>query len=217
FNGEYNRGKILEDLGSTYLSAGMTYKYWPAVGNAHTYIHAAIELMRENPVQIEDIACVRVYVGDFAQRMCQPLTERKAPQTMMDAKFSLPFTVALALVKGSMNISDFSTDALRDQKVLALADKVEPVFDADFNWNLKLPAGKVEVVTNDGRLIERLGTVVPGTPERPMTWEELRQKFRDCAQASAQPLPLESIKKVQNLVAALETCGEITPVLELLS
>jgi len=136
---------------------------------------------------------------------------------MMDAKFSLPFTVALALVKGSMNISDFSTDALRDQQVLALADKVEPVFDADFNWNLKVPAGKVEVVTTDGRRIERLGTKVPGTPERPMTWEELRQKFSDCAQASVQPVPLESISKVQNLVAALETCGEITPVLELLS
>ena len=33
---------------------------------------------------------------------------------MMDAKFSLPFTVALALVKGRMNISDFSTDALNN-------------------------------------------------------------------------------------------------------
>jgi 2-methylcitrate dehydratase PrpD len=217
FNGEYNREKMLENLGSEYLSAGMTYKYWPAVGNAHTYIHAAIELIRENPLKIEDIECVRVYVGDFAERMSQPLKERKAPQTMMDAKFSLPFTVALALVKGSMNISDFSTDALKDQQVLALADKVEPVFDADFNWDLKLPAGKVEVIMRDGRCIERLGTEVPGTPERPMTWEELLQKFSDCAQASIQPAPLESINKVQNLLTALETCGEITPVLELLS
>ena len=215
FNGEYNRGKMLENLGTEYLCAGMTYKYWPAVGNAHTYIHAAIELVRENPLKVEEIEAVRVYVGDFAQRMSQPLKERKAPETMMDAKFSLPFTVALALVKGGMNIADFSTAALTDPEVLGLAEKVEPVFDPTFNWDLRLPAGKVEVVMRDGRRIERLGTDVPGTPERPMTWDELLQKFSDCAQASIEPVPLESIKKVQDLVRALETCAEITQVLEL--
>ncbi|MFJ5698656.1 MmgE/PrpD family protein [Arthrobacter sp. NPDC093139] len=215
FNGEYNREKMLENLGSEYLSAGMTYKYWPAVGNAHTYIHAAIEMLRENPIKVEDIESVRVYVGNFAQRMTQPLKERKAPDTMMDAKFSLPFTVALALVKGRMNISDFSTDTLKDQQILALADKVEPVFDSAFNWDLKLPDGKVEVVMRDGRRIERLGSEVPGTPERPMTWEELLQKFSDCAQSSNNPIPLENIKRAKDLIKSLETCKEIIQILEL--
>ncbi len=215
FNGEYNREKMLENLGSEYLCSGMTYKYWPAVGNAHTYIHAAIELIRENPLQVEDIETIRVYVGNFAERMTQPEKARKAPQTMMDAKFSLPFTVALALVKGRMNIADFSTDALKDQQILALADKVEPVFDPAFNWDLKLPDGKVEVVMRDGRRIERLGSDVPGTPERPMTWDELMQKFSDCARASIQPVPFESITKAQGLIKSIETCREITQVLEL--
>lgn len=215
FNGEYNREKILENLGSEFLSEAMTYKYWPAVGNAHTYIHAAIELIRENQVNVQDIESVRVYVGDFAQRMSAPLTARRAPQTMMDAKFSLPFTVALALVKGSMTITDFSADALQDKQVLALADKVEPVVDPALNWDLKLPAGKVELVLHDGRLIERLGTEVPGTPERPMTWDELLQKFSDCAQVSINPVTAQSISKVQHLLSTLETCSEVTQVLEL--
>ncbi|MFC9336297.1 MmgE/PrpD family protein [Arthrobacter sp. NPDC057009] len=215
FNGDYDREKILENLGTDYLCAGMTYKYWPAVGNAHTYVHAAIELIRENPVKAEDIAAIRVYVGDFAERMSKPLPERRAPRTMMDAKFSLPFTVALALVKGSMTISDFSTKALQDKRVLALAEKVEPIVDSAYNWNLKLPAGKVEVVLNDGRRIERLGTDVPGTPERPMSWDELLQKFSECAQASIQPVPFESIHKAQKLFTTLEACGEITQILEL--
>lgn len=215
FNGEYNREKILENLGSDFLSSGMTYKYWPAVGNAHTYIHAALELVRENPIKIADIEIVRVYVGDFAERMSQPLNKRKTPETLMDARFSLPFVVALALVKGRMSISDFSTEALQDQQILALADRIEPIADPAYNWHLKLPAGKIEVITHDGHVIERLGTDVPGTPERPMTWEELLQKFNDCAEASIQPVPLESIKKVQDLVMTLETCNEITQVLEL--
>lgn len=215
FNGEYNRDKMLANLGSEYLCAGMTYKYWPAVGNAHTYIHAAIELVRENSIEVEDIETVRVYVGDFAKRMTAPLDQRKKPQTMMDAKFSLPFTVALALVKGKISISDFSTDALKDVQVLALADKVEPVIDAAFNWNLKLPDGKVELIMRDGHRIERLGSQVPGTPERPMTWEELRQKFSECADASIQPVPFENVKRVQDLIQDIETCDDVIEVLAL--
>lgn len=216
FHGEYNRAKILENLGSEYLCAGMTYKYWPAVGNAHTYIHAAIELMKENKIRVEDIAAVRVYVGTFAERMCQPLAARKAPATMMDAKFSLPFTVAVALIAGKMDISDFATSALQDKHVLALADKVEAIFDPAFNWNLKLPAGKVEVVTRDGQMIERFGSDVPGTPERPMTWGELKQKFAACAQVSASPIQTDAIKKAQEFITSLEVTKDVTGILALL-
>ncbi|MFN8682371.1 MmgE/PrpD family protein [Paracoccus sp. P2] len=206
FGGEYNREKMLEGLGSDYLCEGMTYKYWPAVGNAHTYIHAAIELMRENPIPVEDISAVRVYVGSFAERMCKPVEARKRPATMMDAKFSLPFTIAVALSAGRMSIGDFAPTALQDPRILALADKVEGVFDPAFNWNLKLPAGKVEVVTTDGRTLSRLGEDVPGTPERPMTWPELETKFADCAGVAASPLDAQRIRRVQALVRGLETC-----------
>ncbi|RAM37388.1 MmgE/PrpD family protein [Arthrobacter globiformis] len=215
FHGDYNREKILENLGETFLSAGMTYKYWPAVGNAHTYIHAAIELAREYEIKPDEIKEVRVYVGDFAERMVKPVEERKKPNTIMDAKFSLPFTVALALIKGKMRISDFSTDSLSDPRVLALADNVEPVFDPNLNWDLKLPAGKVEVTTRDGRRLERDGSAVPGTPERPMTWEELNEKFSDCIQASPAHLAAETITRAQNLIRTLEHCSEVTQLLEL--
>lgn len=217
FGGEYARDKMLDGLGQTFLSAGMTYKYWPAVGNAHTYIHAAIELMRENPIKVEEIAAVRVYVGTFAERMCKPVAARKTPATMMDAKFSLPFTVALALINGKMAITDFATSALSDPGVLALADKVEGVFDPAFNWNLKLPAGKVEVITHDGRSLSRLGEDVPGTPERPMTWEELEQKFTDCALVAVKPLPSDSILAVQSFIRALDKAKDGTGLIQLLN
>ena len=70
--------------GSEFLSGGMLYKYWPAVGNAHTYIHAAIELMKENDVALDQIAEIRVYVGDFQQRMCSPLE--------LSARFPAPWS-----------------------------------------------------------------------------------------------------------------------------
>jgi 2-methylcitrate dehydratase PrpD len=209
FRGKYDREKMVADLGVDFLSARMTYKYWPAVGNAHTYIHAAIELMRENDLRAEDIQSVRAYVGSFAERMCKPVEARKLPATMMDAKFSLPFVLAIALDAGRMNITEFTTEKLSTPRILALADKVESIFDPAFNWNLKLPDGKVEVVTVDGRTYSRLGSEVPGTPERPMTWDELHRKFSDCAKAAHVPLSDGAVAAVQSRVATLEQCDDV--------
>lgn len=217
FGGEYQRDKMLDGLGTEFLCAGMTYKYWPAVGNAHTYIHAAVELMRDNPISVSDIAAVRVYVGSFAERMVKPVEARKVPATMMDAKFSLPFTVAIALSAGRMSIKDFAPAALKDPAILALADKVEGIADPAFNWNLKLPAGKVEVVTHDGRTFSRLGEEVPGTPERPMSWEELGAKFTECASVATRPLGNGVAAEVQIAIRELEKFGDAMSLMELLA
>ncbi|WP_061934715.1 MmgE/PrpD family protein [Aureimonas sp. AU22] len=217
FKGEFDREKMLQGLGREFHSGGMLYKYWPAVGNAHTYIHASIELMRENGLIPDDVEEVLVHVGDFQQRMCSPLDQRQAPGTLVDAKFSLPFLVGLSLAKGSMRISDFSTEALKDPVVLALARKVVPVPDSSYDWTAKLPDGKVVVVTRDGRRLERLGSMVPGSADRPMTWDELFDKFRDCAVAAARPLPEATIADTQKTIRDLETCGSISTLLRLLA
>lgn len=208
FKGEYDRARMLDKLGTEFLSEGMLYKYWPAVGNAHTYIHAAIELMRENAVALDEIAEIRVFVGDFQQRMCEPLALRQAPATLVDAKFSLPFLVALSLAKGRMEVSDFSGEALKDPRVLSLAAKVVPVPDASFNWTARLPDGKIEVVLRDGRRVERLGSDVPGTAARPLTWDQLKAKFQSCAMAASRAFSDDEISAVQNVVCSLEDCSD---------
>ena len=209
FRSEYAREKILSGLGTEYLNAGMIYKYWPAVGNAHTYIHAAIELRKERHIALEDISEVRVYVGDFQQRMCRPLDVRRVPKTLVDAKFSLPFLVALALAKGRMNIQDFSASALADPEVLAIANKIVPIADKAFDWTLKLPDGKIELIMSDGTRIEKLGAAVPGSPERPMTWDQLGQKFSDCARAAAIPVPDREIACIVKTIRNLENVTNV--------
>jgi 2-methylcitrate dehydratase PrpD len=210
FRGEYAREKILDKLGTEFLSGGMIYKYWPAVGNAHTYIHAAIELRKEHRIALEDISEIRVYVGDFQQRMCSPLDVRRIPKTLVDAKFSLPFLVALALAKGQMKIQDFSVSALEDPTVLALSSKVVPVPDKEFDWKLKLPDGKIELIMLDGSRIEKLGANVPGAPELPMTWDQLGQKFTDCARAAVNPVPEGTISRAIQTIQHLENVASVT-------
>ena len=214
FGGKYERAKMVEGLGKEYLGSSMLYKAWPAVGNVHTYIHAAIELMKEHQLKAGDIEQIRVFVGDFHQCMCTPLELRRAPATLVDAKFSLPFCVALAVARGQIRISDFGPAALKDPEVLAIAQKVVPVEDSSLDWKLKIPSGRMEIITRDGRKLERVGDKVPGSPEAPMTWDAIVAKFRDCASVAATPIAPDRIERAQEMARNLESLEDVSLLLK---
>jgi 2-methylcitrate dehydratase PrpD len=214
FGGKYDRDKMLEGLGKEYLGSSMLYKAWPAVGNVHTYIHATIELMREHGLKACDIEQIKVFVGDFHQRMCYPLELRREPATLVDAKFSLPFCVALAAVCGGIRIADFSAFALKDPEVLAVARKVVPVDDSSLDWKMKIPDGRMEITTRDGRRFERVGDKVPGSPEAPLSWDAIVAKFRDCASVAARPIAPDKIEQAQEMARNLESLDDATMLLK---
>jgi 2-methylcitrate dehydratase PrpD len=213
FGGKYERERMLDGLGKEYLGASMLYKAWPAVGNVHTYIHATIELMQEHDLTASDIEQVNVFVGDFHQRMCYPLELRRAPATLVDAKFSLPFCVAMAAVRGQIRIADFSASALQDPTVLAIARKVVPVEDSNLDWKVNIPNGRMEIVTRDGRRLERVGDRVPGSPEAPLSWDAIVAKFRDCASVSASPIAPDKIEQAQEMGRNLELLDDVSMLL----
>lgn len=214
FAGKYERERMVEGLGKEYLGASMLYKAWPAVGNVHTYIHATIELMKEHGLKASDIEQIKVFVGDFHQRMCYPLELRRAPATLVDAKFSLPFCVALAAARGQIRISDFSAAALHDREVLGIAQKVVPVEDSSLDWKVKIPDGRMEITTRDGRCFGRVGYNVPGSPEAPMLWDAIATKFRDCASVAAVPVSVDRITEAVELARSLEALEDATVLLK---
>lgn len=208
FAGNYKRAEMLAGLGSDYLGAGMLYKPWPAVGISHTYIHAVLELMNEHRLQPAQVDRIEVFVGDFQKAMSYPLDRRRAPATAVDAKFSLPFVVALAATKGGVAVGDFSVDGLKDPQVLAMAQRVMPVEDREADWKDKSPVARVRIVAQDGRSFERRGERVPGSPDAPMTWDELAVKFRGCALSAATPLSEDRIGAAVRLAREFETLGD---------
>jgi 2-methylcitrate dehydratase PrpD len=151
FGNRYDRDKIMDGLGTNYTGGLTLYKRWPAVGTAHSHIHATIGLVLDHDLSVDEIDTIRIYVGDYHQLMCDPLDQRRAPSTLVDAKFSLPYLVAVAAVGRGMSLNDFTDKALRDPKVLEVARKVIPVEDRGLDWKLELPPGRVEIITRDGR------------------------------------------------------------------
>jgi 2-methylcitrate dehydratase PrpD len=217
FQRKYDRGAILDGLGTNYTGDQTLFKRWPTVGTAHSHIHATIEIVKRHDLRLDDIAAIRVHVGDYHQLMCYPLESRRAPATLVDAKFSLPYLVAVAAAHRDVRLADFTEQALRDPKILAAAHKVEPIVDATLDWKLALPPGRVEIVTRDGRVLDGVGTDVPGSVTARMSWDDVTTKFNDCASATIIPLPSATLNKVAGMARSLESLDDATQLLRLVS
>jgi len=216
FGGRYNRDAILADLGHDYQGSTTLYKLWPSVGTSHSHIKATIDIVSAHDLAVEDINEIRVHVGDYHDLMCRPLTSRRAPATLVDAKFSLPFLVAVAAVRRGVRVADFSVEGLRDPRVLLAARKVVPVADPALDWKLELPPGRVEVILHDGRRFSQVGHPVPGSPEAPLTWGDLMRKFSDCAAAAVSPPTERRIERAACMAHHLEELDDVTELLRLL-
>ncbi len=215
--GKYDRDAMVKDLGQMYSGGEILYKPWPSCGLSHGYIHSTMTLMKEHKLTPADIKQVRVIAGDFGMELCTPIETRRAPQTSADAKFSIPFCVAVAVTHGWPKVEHFFGNGLHDPAVLATAQKVVAVADTAFDWNGTIPKGRLEIDTQDGRTFSMIGEDVPGDAEFPMSWDYLYDKFRDTAKLAAVPPSMDKIRKVQEMVRHLEALDDATEVLRVLA
>jgi 2-methylcitrate dehydratase PrpD len=216
FGGRYDREEMLRDLRNDYRGSSTLYKMWPCVGTSHSHIHATIGLMTENDLSVGDIGEIRVHVGDYHLLMCRPLETRRAPRTLVDARFSLPFLVAVAAVRREISIGDISPAGRCAREVLAVAQRVIPVEDSTYDWQLDLPPGRVEIIMRDGRTLSAVGSGVPGSLEAPMTWDQLGRKFRECAAVAAHAPSPDRVDAAVDMVRNLETLEDISDVVRVL-
>ena len=217
FGGRFNREGILRNIGSEFLGSGTLYKRWPCVGTAHSHMKAAIDIVVENDLALDEIAAIRLHVGDYHSLMCEPLEERRAPATLADAKFSLPFLVSVAIVRRGMRVTDFSEAGLRDADILDIGRKMSLVSDAGLDWKLELPLGRVEIRARDGRHWVQDGQNVPGNADNPMSWADIADKFGECASVALNPVSKAAVAKAEYLAKNLETLSDATEIIRCLS
>lgn len=215
--GKYDRAGMMADLGKSWCAGEILFKPWPSCGVSHGFIHSVMTLMKEHRLGIDDIKEMRVNAGDFGIELCTPIDERRAPKTSADAKFSIPFCVAVAATHGWPKVEHFFGSGLTDAAVLAAAQKVVPVPDASFDWNGTLPKGRLDIDTVDGRTFSMIGEAVPGDAECPMSWDYLYDKFESTAKLAAVPPSLEQLRVAQEMMRHLETQDDAAAFMRLLA
>lgn len=218
FGGEYDRAAMTADLGVRYEGATILFKLWPSCGISHGYIDAVLKLLG-GPGRGDEIERIEVIGGDFAKQLSEPIEQRRRPPSGVDAKFSIPYTVALAVVRGTVGVGDFDETRRADPDVGAVADKIVFVEDEAFSWSSELPPAAVRVTLKTGEVLEGSTThaETPGSTEHPLGWDALIEKFRDCALHAQNEVSAERLQYVIDAVGALDEVDDVTRVAEALA
>jgi len=217
FAGGYEEPRLdalLASLGRTWELAELTLKPYPCGSIAQPYMDCALLLRQQHRIEPEQIAGIRCRTAAGpVPRLWEPLASKHEPANGYAAKFSLPYLVALMLVKERATLAEFTDEAARDRRVLAVAGKVGYEVDATIDYPRQF-IGHVAIRLRDGRLLEERQDHPRGGPDFPLTREEVEAKFLGNA---ALAVPAEQSARVVKLVGDLAAQEHITTLMDSLT
>ena len=216
FDCYYHGGKLdlapFDDLGRVFAleKYAVRFKPYPCGGLTHTSIYATIRLQSEHQITPQLVDHVDVEVpADTAT----PLVYR-IPKTGLEGKFSMPYLIARALIDGKIMLETFTDEAVRNQDVLQLLEKVEMKVDPNLQSGSDgSRPGTVKIRLKNGQTYTQHEKFPKGSPQVPMSTDELQEKFRACARGV---ISETSANRVLAQVARLEALESIRPLTELL-
>jgi 2-methylcitrate dehydratase PrpD len=206
-DGQWDLSALTEGLGSRWHLLDMALKPYPCCHMTHAFIDCVAALRTGADWATDDIEQVDCFIHPReVPVVCEPRATKQAPQSDYDAKFSLPYAVASALVRGHVEVSDFTDAAIRAPAVRELAQRVVYHEDADSDYPRYFP-GWLRIRLRDGRILEHREPINRGSLARPLTADEVRDKFR----RNAQPvIGADAAATVVALTSALEAQRDLS-------
>lgn len=202
---------ICRSLGEIYTIGDTYNKMYPCCRHAQPGIEGVLNLAEMYHIQPEDVAYIRIGTHQVAYELTG---EIKTPKNAGEAKFSLAYGAAVALRAHCFGVAHLTPDAYTDPQTLALARKVTCVLDPEVQAAFPRRRGaRVEITLKDGRVYQTVLYDLKGSPNNPVGWPELEAKFISNASAL---LPQDCITRLLQILAALEGCPTIDPLMELL-
>lgn len=186
-DGAYDPAAILDGLGEHFWIEQLSFKKWPACRGTHPFIEAVQALRATHGIAPDDVASILATGSDVQVMLAEPIERKRAPSVAIDAKFSIPFTIAAAMIDREVTLDSFDAASLADPGKLALAAKVG--FERQADWGRdRAASGTVRIATTDGRVLEAEVDMAVGHFSRPIDDAALEAKFLACAARAHQPL-----------------------------
>jgi 2-methylcitrate dehydratase PrpD len=202
------------DLGTRWeiLETGITVKLYPCCAATHPPLDALLELARREAIAPEQVDTIDVEVDSMTPRLL--IYDR--PTTGLEAKFSMPFCAAAAIIHGRPDIDTFNIERIQDPAVQALMPRVTLRANPAYDGAAPLSQARVTVRLRDGRTVSQSSDGARGYPGR-LTDEELAVKFDGCARRSmSQPaieqawtalMHLDEVHDVRKLTELFQSDG----------
>jgi 2-methylcitrate dehydratase PrpD len=200
--------RLTEGLGKRFEAEQIVLKPYSCCGSLHSTIDATRTLARKHSLKPEQVEKILVHNSQVVKLQCGFEYQPLGP---LQAQMSLQYCTAISLLEGQVLVDQFREDRLSAPAVLDLARRVEFVRDPEIDalYPEKF-ASKVEIVLKDGRRLWERVDFPKGSPENPMTPEEVAQKFKSLAAAVKDE---SAISKILENQGRLEDLPELSPLI----
>jgi 2-methylcitrate dehydratase PrpD len=210
--GHYDAERMADGLGKPFYieSPGIGLKKYPSCYHTHRALDGVFQLLNEHGLSDQDIAEVDVGTSERAMRVLA----FSQPTTPYQAKYSMPYCIAAAVVDKQVTLETFTDHKFEDRHIAEARKKVHLSFPdvpiwpglADVGPDSEFIGNPVTIRTTDGQSYSARVDIPRGDPALPLTDDELLSKYRDCARSQ---LRVKDIERSVELVLGLQKVTDI--------
>ncbi len=183
---------------------GIAIKQYPCCGSTHPAIDCMLQLVHQHNLTPDNVAKIESWT--HPRRLEH--TNRPDPQSSLDAKFSVQYTLARALQDRTVKIEQFEGDTWKDPATRALLPKIHAMtytttqFPADNHFG-----AEVKVTLTDGRTVSaKTDQALGRSVDKPLPAERLKEKFDHCA---ARALPSDAVARLYAAIQDFENAKDV--------
>jgi 2-methylcitrate dehydratase len=155
-----------------------SYKAFPTEALTHQPISAALQVCKEHNLAAEDITEILVETTVRGADILSDPSKYK-PTTKETADHSLPYVIAAAVADGNVLPDSFSDEKLKDPRIWDLLGKIKVVADPEIDAMFPgVKRARVSITTNESETFSAQVDHAKGSPQNPMSDDEIISKFR---------------------------------------
>ncbi len=207
FSGEYDLNRIVDNFGNPFeiVSPGMHLKPYPSCLGTHSIIESTLFLVESYDIHPEDVESVECRISPLAFDMLI----HPNPQTGLQGKFSAQYAVVTALLNRKASLEHFTDKEVQDSRAQAMMQKVQVVI----HHEMEKPrfSSMVAIRLKDGKEFSKMTDTTTGHPEKPMSLDQIIDKYRSCADSIISKDNIEeSIHKILSFEKLSDISGLIS-------
>ena len=209
---DFDRAKLLDGLGEKWESERVSIKPYPCCRGIHHFIDCALKLREDYKIDPDEIEKIDIECGEGALGLlCTPLEVKANPADIVVSQFSVPWGVACGLALGRATLREYtdSEEGIRNPAILKVSNKIASVEHTPEMDIGDFERAKVTVTMKSGDVYSVMLTHPKGTPEDPLSFDDVVQKFRGCLDSADRPIPAENGEKILALVRDIEALDDI--------
>ncbi|MEM2513749.1 MAG: MmgE/PrpD family protein [candidate division WOR-3 bacterium] len=201
--GDPDFDELNRELGQHFKVMDMELKLWTSCRGTHPAVECALEIYKRYKINPDDIESITVKTHLPTYLLDR---ETSTSSSFLECQFNIPYTTAVALIDGDVSIEQFSDERRKDPKVHELARKVKIIRNPGYS--------EVEVLTKDGRVYSHRITSIKGEPSKPLTDQEIQDKFKKLASKAI--TDKQRVEEILNKVMTIERASTISELITLL-